>query len=328
MKLENINGIGPKTAKILNKLGIDNAIDLLTYYPYRYNFITLKNLNDNIENETIYIKAIIASSPKINYIRKNFNYLLFSVLINSDIVNVKIFNRAFMKNNLKEGKSIVLVGKYDRLHNMFIASDIKFNIINNTIEPVYHLTDGITNNTLRKIISNAKVYESEVLDLVPDYLNEKYKFIPKNKALDYIHNPKSSEEIKQARLKLIYEELFEYMFKINTLKIKNKKTKGIEHKFNKEDIDVFLSNLPFKLTEDQLTAIKEIISDLTSDIRMNRLVLGDVGSGKTIVAIVAILANYYSGYQSAFMAPTEILANQHFSVLKNYFNDLNRVINR
>ena len=322
MKLENISGIGPKTVKILNKLDINNIIDLLTYYPYRYNFINIKNINDAIENETIYIKVSIASVPKVNYIRKNFNFLTFSVLSNSNVINVKIFNRAFMKNNLRVGKEIVLIGKYDRVKNLFTASDIKFNITNNTIEPIYHLTEGITNNSLRKYIYNALDYKKELLDLVPSYYNEKYNFINKDKAVEYIHNPKSSEQIKLAKLKLIYEELFEYTFKINCLKQKNKNTIGIKHSFNKEDIDTFLNSLAFKLTEDQLKAIDEIIKDLSSNNRMNRLVLGDVGSGKTIVAIVAILANYYSGYQSAFMAPTEILANQHYDVLNSYFNDL------
>ena len=322
MKLENISGIGPKTVKILNKLDINNIIDLLTYYPYRYNFINIKNINDAIENETIYIKVSIASVPKVNYIRKNFNFLTFSVLSNSNVINVKIYNRAFMKNNLRVGKEIVLIGKYDRVKNLFTASDIKFNITNNTIEPIYHLTEGITNNSLRKYIYNSLDYKKELLDLVPSYYNEKYNFINKDKAVEYIHNPKSSEQIKLAKLKLIYEELFEYTFKINCLKQKNKNTIGINHVFNKEDIDIFLNSLAFKLTEDQLKAIDEIIKDLSSNNRMNRLVLGDVGSGKTIVAIVAILANYYSGYQSAFMAPTEILANQHYDVLNSYFNDL------
>ncbi len=319
MKIEQLKGIGPKNQELLNKIGIFNVEDLLTYYPYKYLFINIININEANENDTVYVKGNIVTVPKVGYIRRNFNVLSFLVNIDNTIVNVRIFNRAFMKNNLVVGKSIVLVGKYNKLKNTFVASDIKFNIEGDKIEAKYHLINGLKESVLVKAIDLALKSNYKVEDLVPDNLNKEYKFIDKNKAINIIHQPNSYEEIKQAKLKLIYEELFNYTFKINALKIKNKRALGIKRDINRDEIDEFLSTIPFKLTEDQLNAINEILEDLATPERMNRLILGDVGSGKTIVAVIAILANYLSGYESAFMAPTEILAKQHYDSLINYF---------
>ena len=320
MKIEQLKGIGPKNQELLNKIELFNVEDLLTYYPYKYLFINIININEANENNTVYVKGNIVTIPKVGYIRRNFNVLSFLVNIDNTIVNVRIFNRAFMKNNLVVGKTIVLVGKYNKLKNTFVASDIKFNIESDKIEPKYHLINGLKESVLVKAIDLALKSNYKVDDLVPDDLNKAYKFIDKNKAINIIHQPNSYEEIKQAKLKLIYEELFNYTFKINALKIKNKRALGIKRDINKDEIDEFLSTIPFKLTEDQLNAINEILEDLEKPERMNRLILGDVGSGKTIVAVIAILANYLSGYESAFMAPTEILAKQHYDSLINYFN--------
>ena len=321
MKVEQLNGVGPKTANILHKIDIFSVQDLLEYYPYRYNFINIKNLSDALDNETIYVSATIITNPKVMYIKKNFNILSFNALVSDEVVNVKIFNRAFMKNNLTVDKNIVLVGKYDGLKNTFTASDIKFNIESNTIEAVYHLTEGLNANLIKKLINNALLENINIEDLVPDYYNKEYKLIDKNTAIKYIHKPNNKEEIKKAKLKLIYEELFNYTFKINMLKLKNEKALGIKRNINKEEIDSFINKLPFELTTDQLSVIDEILDDLSTEKRMNRLVLGDVGSGKTIVAFIATLTNYLSSYQTAFMAPTEILAKQHFENAKNFFKD-------
>ena len=321
MKVEQLNGVGPKTANILHKIDIFSVKDLLEYYPYRYNFINIKKLSDALDNETIYVSATIITNPKVMYIKKNFNILSFNALVSDDVVNVKIFNRAFMKNNLTIDKELVLVGKYDRLKNTFTASDIKFNIESNTIEAVYHLTEGLNSNLIKKLINNALLENINIEDLVPEYYNKEYKLIDKNTAIKYIHKPSNKEEIKKAKLKLIYEELFNYTFKINMLKLKNEKALGIKRNINKKEIDSFINKLPFELTTDQLSVIDEILDDLSTEKRMNRLVLGDVGSGKTIVAFIATLANYLSNYQTAFMAPTEILAKQHFENAKNFFKD-------
>ena len=321
MELKNIRGIGPKLETYLNNINIFSVEDLITYYPYKYNFIQFKNITD-LNNEIGYLKCEIVSEPKVFYIKKNFNKMTFLILVDNMTINVVIFNRAFLKQNLKVNKEVILFGKYDNLKNQFIASDIKFNLSNNSIEPVYHLTHGITSSTLTKIIKES-FDKVSVEDYIPDYINDKYSFISIKDAINKIHFPKDINDIKVSKLKLIYRELFEFMFKINYLKIKNKQSNGIIRDINNKKSDEFLKLLPFKLTPDQEKAKEEIFSDMISEKRMNRLLLGDVGSGKTIIATYAIYLNYISGYQTAFMAPTEILANQHFITLTKLFKSLN-----
>ena len=321
MNLNLIKNIGPKTENLLNKLNIYSLEDLLTYYPYRYNIIKLKNIDEVNEDEVCYILVTVLSATKVAYIKKNFNRLDFIASNNNINFKVTIFNRAFLKNNLSINREIVLIGKYNKLKNTFIANDIKFTIEDNKIEPKYHLTEGIKNSNLEKLINEALKINFDIPDYVPEIFNIHYKLLSKKDALKLIHQPKTIQDIKQSELKLIYEELFLYMFKINYLSKINKQAIGIPKYYDEEALNDFLSNLSFKLTTDQETAINDILHDLKSNIRMNRLVLGDVGSGKTIVAITAIYACYLSGFQSAFMAPTEILARQHYTSIKNYFEN-------
>ncbi len=321
MNLNLIKNIGPKTENLLNKLNIYTVEDLLTFYPYRYNIIKLKNIDEVTDGEVCFVPATILSACKVFYIRRNFNKLDFIASSNNINFKVTIFNRAFLKNNLTINKEVVLIGKYNKLKNTFVASDIKFSVEDNKIEVKYHLTEGIKNNTLEKLIGEALKLDYDIPDYVPEMFNIHYKLLSKRDAIRLIHQPNSVEDIKKSELKLIYEELFLYMFKINYLSTINKEALGTPKYFREDELNEFLSNLSFKLTTDQETTISDILNDLKSDKRMNRLVLGDVGSGKTIVAITAIYACFLSGYQSAFMAPTEILAKQHYEQVKNYFSN-------
>lgn len=323
MNLEVLPKIGPKTIKILNKLNINLVEDLCLYYPYRYNFIKFVNIFDADENMNYYVKAKVLSIPKVGYIKRNFNRLEFIARCKNHDFKVVIFNRTFLKKSLSLDKEIVLIGKYSKIRNTFTASDIKFSLTDEKIEPIYHLTDGIKNSSLESIINSAMDKNIQIPDYVPTYLNDKYKFLSKMDAIKRIHKPESIQDIKQSNLKLIYEELFVYSFKINYLKSINKSILGLKKNFNDDDIQDFLASLNFELTVDQTKTIEEILGDMKSNKRMNRLVLGDVGSGKTIVAIVAILANFLSGYQSTFMAPTEILAKQHYNSIQEYFKNYN-----
>ena len=322
MELKNIKGIGPTLEKKLNNLGIINSNDLLEYYPYRYNFINIIPISDVSLDENCTIKATIIDSGRVQYIKRNFNRLTFKAISDNVIFNVTIFNRAFLKPNLTVGKEIVLMGKYNKLKNSFVASDIKFNIFDNKIEPIYHLVDGISNSILIKVINTA-LNDTKTTDYIPSKYVEKYHFINKDIALKYIHNPNSKNEIKQAQIRLKYEELFTFMFKINYLKAINDKAKGLKREVSITSKDDFMKFLSFQLTPDQIKAIDDIYQDLTSVNRMNRLILGDVGSGKTIVATYAIYVNFLSGYQSALMAPTEILAEQHYKSLKDLLQRFN-----
>ena len=323
MELSTLEKIGPKTISLLNKINIFSVEDLLEYYPYRYNLIKFISINEANEDNVYYVRATVLSEVKVAYIKRNFNKLSFIASCDNINFTVTIFNRAFLKQHLTINREIVLVGKYKKSNNTFTANDIKFNNLFERIEPIYHLTDGLKNGALEKYIDTALNKKIDVVDHIPNIYNEKYDLISKNDAINKIHHPLSIDDVKRAQLKLIYEELFIYMFKINYLKKLNTRAKGLKKEFDTNIIDEFLASLSFKLTTDQESTIKDILDDMIKDTRMNRLVLGDVGSGKTIVAIVALLANFLSGYQSTFMAPTEILAKQHYESISNYFKDYN-----
>ena len=165
-------------------------------------------------------------------------------------------------------------------------------------------------------------YGSEVPDYIPTYICDKYHFSNKKTALNILHNPPSIEKLKEAQIRLKYEELFAFMFKINYLREQNHQEKaGLARDIQKDDVQKFIDTLPFSLTGDQLKTVWEVVDDLNASKRMNRIIQGDVGSGKTIVSIIAMYANYLSGYQSALMAPTEILAKQHYDNVCNILKD-------
>ena len=325
MDLQNIKGIGDKTIKSLNKLNIYNIDDLVNYYPFRYQTYNIKKLSSVSNNENCTIIATVESNPQVFYFKKNFNRLSFKALSDNLLINVTIFNRAFLKNNIKIGEEITLIGKFEKLKNNFVASDIKLDKIdNNTIEPIYHVNKDIKNKTLIKLIDNTLAINKEYDDYIPSEINDKYGFVSKYEALQEIHNPSNIKELKQSKLRLIYEELFIFMFKIMIIKKRNDNISlGIRRNVSQTQVNEYIKSLPFSLTDDQLNAVNDCLNDLNSDKRMNRLILGDVGSGKTIVAIIAMVINYYSNYQSAMLAPTEILAKQHYKNILNLTKNLN-----
>ena len=316
MKLIDIKGIGAKSEALLNKLGIITIDDLLTYYPMRYEILKRSDLNNAEPEEKVIIDGKVDSIPLILRFNKGLNKMNFRLAIPNGVVGVSIFNRAFMKTHLTIGTSIIVIGKYDKVKNIVTASDIRFGSLSKEekIEPVYHLTSGITNKNISTYINLGLImYGKDVIDYIPNYLQEKYNFVNKKTALNIIHNPSDLNKLEIIEKRLKYEELFLFMAKINYLKEKNKKENGLERNITNEDIDKFYKLLPFKLTNDQDNVIHEIVSDLNSKKVMNRLLQGDVGSGKTIVSIAAMYFNKLSGYQSALMAPTEILATQHYN---------------
>ena len=324
MKLTDIKGIGMKSESLLNKLGIITIDDLLTYYPTRYEILKRSDLTTASEEDKIIIDGKVDSIPLILRFNKGLNKMNFRLAITSGVVGVSIFNRAFMKSHLTIGTNIIVIGKYDKVKNIITASDIRFDVLSKEekIEPVYHLTSGITNKNISTYINLGLImYGKEIKDYIPEYLQEKYHFVNKKTALNIIHNPSSLDKLKNISERLKYEELFVFMAKINYLKEKNKKENGLVRNIKDEDIKDFYKLLPFELTNDQNTVIHEIVNDLNSKKVMNRLLQGDVGSGKTIVSIAAMYFNKLSGYQSALMAPTEILATQHYNNIKRLLGD-------
>lgn len=317
--LSNIKGLGPKTIETLKNININNMEDLVYYYPYRHEIVRLNDIKEAKDKDNVVIECIVDSIPLTRRFRANMTSLTFRAMSNKKMIAVMIFNRAFLKSQIKPGSIVTVIGKYDALKNTVIASDIKFERLQTgSIIPVYHLTTGLTSKALKKYIDEALTKFDNYIDYVPDYLNERYNLISKKSAVNMIHNPKNEDEVKKALIKLKYEELFQFMFKINYLKEVNKESKiGYLRNVDPEDVNEFIRSLPFELTADQDTAIEEIYKDMTSSKRMNRMLQGDVGSGKTIVSVIAAYINYLGKYQTALMAPTEVLAYQHYESIKN-----------
>ena len=317
--LLNIKGIGAKGKTYLNKLGIMDTNDLLTYYPVRYDLLKRSNLSEVTEEDRVIIDGKVESIPLILRFNKGLNKMNFRLVTQNGVVGVSIFNRAFMKKNLEIGTNVIVIGKYDSTKNVITASDIRIGVLGKEekIEPVYHLTTGITSKSIHTFINlGLLVYGREVPDYIPDYLLDKYGYLNKKTSLNIIHNPSDLTKLEEVRNRLKYEELFTFMTKINYLKERNKKDNGIGRNIDVKELEEFYKTLPFELTNDQKKVILEIINDMNSKKMMNRLLQGDVGSGKTIVSIVAMYFNKLSGYQSALMAPTEILATQHYNNIK------------
>lgn len=325
LDVSKVKGIGPKSLMLLNKIGIYTVDDLVTHYPFRYDVLTRSDLKNVKEEEKVVIDGKVESVPILLRFKAGLNKLNFRLVTTTGVVGVSIFNRAFMKNNLTIGTNVIVIGKYDAKKNVITASDIKFGLLTNQakIESVYHSTSGLTNKNMLTYINTALLMNGkDITDYIPTSYQEKYHFSNKRTALNIVHNPPSIEKLKEAQIRLKYEELFTFMFKINYLKEQHKKEKtGIKRDLTEEDLNTIISKIPFELTGDQLKAIEEIRKDLNSSSRMNRILQGDVGSGKTIVGILAMYLNYLSGYQSALMSPTEILAIQHYNNIKSLLKD-------
>jgi len=322
MDLEQIKGIGPKTLNILKRLEINTKYDLITYYPFRFNLIKRSNIYELEHDDKIIIDGIVETNAVVSYIRGHKDKMDFKLNTGEININVIIFNRGFLKNKVLVGTKVTIFGKYDKKKNTIIASDIKFSLLGNKtiIEPVYHVTTGINSNQLNGIINS--VLSDDIVDYIPDYLNERYNFDSKYDSIKNIHNPNNYDTLKKSINKLKYEELFIFMLKMNHLKSK-KSQLGLPRNVSKKSLEQFIDTIPFKLTIDQLKAVDDIFEDLISKKRMNRLLQGDVGSGKTIVSFIALYINYLSSYQGALMAPTEILARQHYNNILKLLPNLN-----
>ena len=324
MELTQIKGLGMKTCEKLDKLGIKDIKSLLTFYPFRYNIIKRSNLKEVKNNEQITIDGIIESIPSIFYFKGKKDKMNFKLNTGFKTFNIVIFNRGFLKNKLTIGTEITVVGKIDKIKSIIVVSDLYFGKIDKErIEPVYHTTFGLSNKQIRKYINSTVNLGYEIDDYIPTFISQKYHLLNKSEAIRHLHNPVDEIKLKQSIKRTKYEELFVYMLKMNYLKQSKKIDHGLKRDISYDKVEQFIDDLPFELTRDQIKSVEEIYKDLTENMRMNRLLQGDVGSGKTIVAFITMYINYLGGYQSALMAPTEILAQQHYQNSKELFKKYN-----
>lgn len=328
LPLVNIKGIGEKKASLLKNMGIETVQDMLFFYPRRYKdfsaFVKLKDAKLGEEHAFI---LTIEEEAKTSYIRKNFNITKILASDDTGFVNIIFYNQPYRKEAYKLGNTYAVYGKIEKYGQ-------KLRIVNPMIQPytdgmdpigimpIYPLTRGITQNNMNDIIKKCLfLASSQIKEELPVEFRKKYELCEINYALQNLHFPKNEFALKQAKYRLIFEELFVFMLALYYLKQKRKENPGIVFDINEEDINEFKSLLPFEFTSAQENVVKEIVDDMKSEQHMERLIEGDVGSGKTVVATMAMFLAAKSSYQSALMVPTEVLATQHYEnisdLLKN-----------
>ncbi|KGR87580.1 ATP-dependent DNA helicase [Lysinibacillus odysseyi 34hs-1 = NBRC 100172] len=320
-----MKGVGKETAEQLASLGIETVEDLIWTFPYRHEDFTLKNLAETPHNEKVTIEARVESVPAVTYMGKK-SRLTVTVLAGRHLVKVVMFNQHYLKQKLTPGAIITVSGKWDRGRQVIVGSTIKFGPKQEQgdFEPVYSLRNTIHQNRFRKIMRLAlDEAGNNIPETLPLSMCEQYKLLPLQEALEGVHFPKDPNHVKQARRRFVFEELLAFQLRIQALrKARQDQEKGLPIHYDLEKLRAFIQTLPYELTGAQKRVVNEICKDLKSRHRMNRLLQGDVGSGKTVVAAIGLYAAVTAGFQGALMAPTEILAEQHAENLYAWFEPL------
>ena len=330
-KVQYIKGVGPKKSQALARLGIVLVYDLLTYYPRRYEDQSdLRTIAESVPGEEGTVSGVIISVTE-SCPRRGLKILKALVSDGSAYIQLSWFNQPYLKAKIKTGKKIFATGKIQYAYggqgqfamNQIISYEIaetQQEKISYNILPVYGSTEVLTQNFLRKTMEEILSETTEIPEVLPRYVRDRCKLISRDKALRQIHFPTDNESIKEARERLAFEEL--YLIQCGLLlvkKLQREKKAGIRHLENSRLLEQVQGNIPFTLTPDQKKVWREICADMERKTPMRRLVQGDVGSGKTIIAALGLAKTIENGYQGALMAPTEILASQHFDSFMKLF---------
>lgn len=318
-----LKGIGKETANSLAEMNIYSIKDLLEYFPYRYEDYRLRDLADVPHEERVTVEGKVHSDPSVMYYGRKKSRLTFKLLVDRYLVTAVFFNQPFLKKKIKLNDTITVTGKWDRHRQTITVQHYHLGPYSyrSEFEPVYSLKGNITSNMLKKFIATAlNEYGDYIRENLPTAFLENYKLPGRREAIRAIHFPKNAQELKQARRRFVYEEFLYFQLKIQALrKFEREHSKGQEQHYDVKKLREFIQHLPFPLTNAQKRVINEICADLKSPYRMNRLLQGDVGSGKTVVAAVCLYATITAGNQGALMVPTEILAEQHTASLRELF---------
>ncbi len=326
MSVQYVKGVGPKRAAKLRRLNIHTVEELLYFIPREYDDRTnFSYISQCVEGQKVSLKVQICGYPSISRPRRNLSILKLPIKDESGRASLVWFNQDYIADKLTIGDTIFVNGKINRFgREIQIVNPIFEKGMDKVgkIMPIYPLTENLTNNEMINIMTNAiKDYGKKMPEMLPFYLREELNLMPIYESIKNIHFPKDKDSYNEARRRLVFEELL--TLQLGLFLIKNR-TKGIDKgiKFSREtNVDEFTNGLPFELTKAQKKVFKEIEEDMEKEEQMNRLVQGDVGSGKTIVAILAMFKAWKSGYQSVMMAPTEILATQHHESISKFFSD-------
>ena len=319
-----LRGFGPKSVEKFLKLDLQTVGDALLYYPFRYEDFQTKSVLDLMDGEKALVLGEVVSPASVQYYGYKRNRLRFSIRQGEVIVAVSFFNQPYLADKIEVGSQIAIWGKWDKakatLTGMKVLSQQQ-----EDLQPVYHVVQGIKQSSLVKLIKTA--IDEGYLDLVeenlPAELLNRYQLLNRQEAIRAMHFPADIDQYRQALRRIKFEELFYFQLNLQSLKSENRRVDaGISIAFDSGALANKIEQLPFVLTEAQQRSLREILSDMASSGHMNRLLQGDVGSGKTVIAGLAMYAAHTAGYQSALMVPTEILAEQHYESLSQLFPEL------
>jgi ATP-dependent DNA helicase RecG len=310
-----VKGIGDEMAETLADMSIRSVGDLLEYFPYRYEDYRLKDLAEVKHDEKVTVEGKVHSEPSLVYYGRKKNRLTVRLLVGRYLIIATFFNQPYLKQKISVGETITVTGKWDQHRQTITANQMSSgeHAKSQDFEPVYAVKGKMTVKTIRRLIKlGFSQFGHEIEEILPAELLQKYKLLSRRDALRIMHFPSGADEMKQARRRFVYEEFLLFQLKMQSLrKIEREQTPGIEVSYQLDKLKGFISGLPFPLTGAQKRVVNEILGDMKSPYRMNRLLQGDVGSGKTVVAAIALFAVKTAGYQGALMVPTEILAEQH-----------------
>ncbi|WP_409022796.1 ATP-dependent DNA helicase RecG [Dellaglioa sp. P0083] len=317
-----LTGVGPKKLTALNQLGINTIIDLLTFYPYRYDDLKAKKLSEITDQEKVTLKGIVSSEPVLIRFGQKRNLLNVRLLIDSDNITVSFFNQPFLQKQFEIGKEVAVYGKWDDKRKSLSGMKLLTKQNDDKLSAIYRSSKDIHQSAIRQLITQAfEQYADRIDSILPNSLIKKYRLINRKTMLHDIHFPQDEKEFHDAKRTAIFEEFFLFQLKLQYIKRNDTKNDGIKINYQNNELKKFIQTLPFELTAAQKRVVNEICSDMKQPIHMNRLLQGDVGSGKTIVAAIVMYAAITAGYQAVLMAPTEILAEQHANNMATLFAD-------
>jgi len=326
----NIKGVGEKLAADLQSMDIHTIEDLLFYFPYRYDVFEIKPLSELIHEDKVTIEGTVINNPNLSYFGRNRSRLFFNVEVDHVVVRAVMFNRAFAKKHIKMGDKITLTGKWDAHRLQITVNKYKKGTAQEKaeIQPIYSMKGNMTQGKLKKAVYNAlKKFGSEVKELLPSNYLISYKLPSRIQAVKSMHYPENKVALKHARRRLVYEEFLLFQLRMQLLKKWHREaTQGNAQHYHPEKLQAFINSFPFKLTNAQNKSLNQILADMESPYRMNRLLQGDVGSGKTAVAAICLYASATANKQGALMVPTEILAEQHYQSLLELFKDKANIV--
>lgn len=326
--VDQVRGVGAAKARELASFGIFSVADLLDYYPMRYEDYRLRDLAEAADGERVTVSGVVMSSPSVQMYGRKKSRMACKMASGSILYTAVWFNQHFLKERVAHGAEAVVTGKWDKARKQLTVSGTEFANSRSskagTVQPVYAVGGEVTQVWMRKAIAAAlDQFGDYIPEWLPSRLLEKYRLMPRKDAVRQLHQPSGTELGGGARRRLVYEELFLFQLKLQAYRAWMKRRKeGLAHRFDREKVRGFVRALPFELTASQKKTIAEVLDDMEAPHSMNRLLQGDVGAGKTVVAAVALYACVVGGLQGAFMAPTEILAEQHARSLRRWFEPL------